>query len=183
MLYIFEVLESNYYKFGWTERPNAHARLQNGFWTNVHPEELCQKGDPENNPEQLGPHNLNLIFFFEGDSKLESVIQNLFPAYCGEFWRNKDLINMVDMLRLMTTEVSIPARPRFHSTENMEKLACCTGNWHVCFTCGQKFKRFDKLMQHKRDKHMAARFKCVCNEAFPRKGNLNRHILKCKKRA
>ena len=76
MLYMFEVFESTYFTFGWTERPNAHDRIQNGFWTNVHPEELCQKGDPENNPEQLGPRNLNLIFLFEGDSKLESVIEN-----------------------------------------------------------------------------------------------------------
>ena len=89
MLYIFEVLESNYFKFGWTERPNAYDRIQNGFWTNIHPEELCQKGDPENNREKLSPNNLHLIFLFEGDSKLESVITSLFPLERGEVWRKE----------------------------------------------------------------------------------------------
>ena len=135
MLYVFEVLESNYFKFGWTERPNACDRIQSGFWTNVHPEELCQKGDPEN-PAKLAPSNLNLMFLFEGDSKLESVIKSLFPAEPAEFWRKEDLIKMIDMLRLMTEEVSLPARPRFQNTDNLEKLACCTSVWHVCFKCG-----------------------------------------------
>ena len=91
MLYIFDVLESNYFKFGWTERPNAHDRIQNGFWTNIHPEALCQKGDPENNPEKFAPSNLNLTFLFQGDMKLESVIKSLFPPECGEFWKKEDL--------------------------------------------------------------------------------------------
>ena len=183
MLYIFEVLESNYFKFGWTERHNAYDRIQNGFWTNIHPEELCYKGDPER-PEKLAPSNLNIILLFEGGSNLESVIKSLFFPECGEFWRKEELINMVDMLLLMTEQVSLPTRPRFQNTVNLEKLACCTGHWHVCFKCGQKFKRFDKLMQHKRDKHEAARFKCICGKDFPRKGNLDRHVLNsCKKRA
>ena len=102
----------------------------------------------------------------------------------SEFWRKEELINMVDMLLLMTEQVSLPTRPRFQNTINLEKLACCTGHWHACFKCGQKFKRFDKLMQHKRDKHEAARFKCICGKDFPRKGNLDRHVLNsCKKRA
>ena len=122
MLYIFEGLRSNYFKFGWTERHNAYDRIQNGFFTNIHPEELCQKGNPER-PEKLAPSNLNLIFLFEGDSKLESVIKSLFPPDCGEFWRKEDLINMVDMLLLMTEQVSLPTRPRFQNTVNLEKLA------------------------------------------------------------
>ena len=91
---------------------------------------------------------------------------------------------MVDMLLLMTEQESLPTRPRFQNTVNLEKLACCTGHWHVCFKCGHKFKRFDKLMQHKRDKHEAARFKCICGKDFHRKGNSDRHVLNsCKKRA
>ena len=115
MLYIFEVLESNYFKFGWTERHNIYERVQNGFWTNIHPEELCQKGDPER-LEKLAPSNLNLMFLFEGDSELESVIKSLFPAECVEFWRKEDLIKMVDMLRLMTEQVSLPTRTRLQNT-------------------------------------------------------------------
>jgi len=146
MLYIFKVVDLPFFKFGFTDQTNPWNRIQKEFWTNIHPEALCQKGDPENNPEKLGPHNLNLIFLFERDNNLESVIKSLSPAYCEEFWRNKDLINMVDMLRLMTEQVALPTRPSFQNTENIEKLACCTGQWHVCFKCGQKFKRFDKLM-------------------------------------
>ena len=108
MLYIFEVLESNYFKFGRTERHNAYDRIQNGFWTNIHPEELCQKGDPER-PEKLAPSNLNLIFLFTANSKLENVMKSLFPPECGEFWRKEELINMVDMLLLMTEQVSLDA--------------------------------------------------------------------------
>ena len=113
MLYIFEVLESNYFKFGWTERQNAYDRIQNGFFTNIHPEELCQKGDPENSREKLSPNNLHLTFLFEGDSKLESVIKSLYPPECGEFWRKEGLNAMVEMLLLMTEQVSLPTRPRF----------------------------------------------------------------------
>ena len=78
MLYVFEVLESSYFKFGWTERQNPYDRINNGCWTNLHPDELCQKGNPEN-PEKLGPENLNLIFLFEGNKELETVVKSLFP--------------------------------------------------------------------------------------------------------
>ena len=83
MLYVFDVVNSHYFKFGWTERSNPYDRINNGFWTNIHPDELCQKGNPEN-PEKLSPENLNLIFLFEGDKKLETVVKSLFPPECGE---------------------------------------------------------------------------------------------------
>ena len=94
MLYVFEIRESPFFKFGWTERHNPYDRIRNGFWTNLHPDDLCQKGNPEN-AEKLGPENLNLIFLFEGDKKLETVIKSLFPPECGEFWRKEDLGNNV----------------------------------------------------------------------------------------
>ena len=132
MLYVFEVLESSYFKLGWTERHNPYDRINNGCWTNLHPDEWCQKGNLET-PEKLGPENLNLIFLFEGDKELETVIKSLFPAECGEFWRKEDLGRMIGMLIQMAAMVSIPPRPKFYKN-NVEKMACCTGTWIVCYT-------------------------------------------------
>ena len=84
------------------------------------------------------------------------------------------------MLRLMTIEFEIPTRPDFEETE-VDKLACCSGELNECWICGKKFKRFCKLLQHKRDVHESPRFRCVCGLSFPRKGNFDRHVLKsCK---
>ena len=179
MLYVYAVLESSYFKFGWTERHNPYDRINNGFWTNLHPDALCQKGNPEN-PEKLGPENLNLIFLFEGDNKLETVIKSLFPPDCGEFWRNEVLGRMIDMVKQMAVMVPIPPRPEFYKN-NVEKMACCTGTWILCNTCDMRFKKYDKFLQHKRDVHESAKFSCVCGKKFPRKGNLDRHVVKsCK---
>ena len=172
MLYIFKVVDSPFFKFGFTDQVNPWNRIQRGFWTNVHPPELCQKLDPD---------NFELIFIFEGDERLERVIQSLFPPYAGEFWKEDDLDEIVDMLKLITEEIRIPPRPCFQYTEHVEKLACCTGVLHVCWSCGKQFSRFCKLLQHKRDVHEAARFACICDTKFPRKGNLDRHVAKsCK---
>ena len=58
MLYIFKVVDSPFFKFGFTDQINPWSRIQKEFWTNVHPPELCQKFNPE---------NLKLIFLFEED--------------------------------------------------------------------------------------------------------------------
>ena len=172
MLYFFKVISSPFFKFGWTEKDNPWDRIQNGFWTNVHPPELCQKLDPD---------NLDLIFLFEEDRRLERSIQSLFPPYAGEFWKEEDLDDMVNMLRLTSQEIPIPSRPCFVYTDHVEKLACCTGVRHVCYICNKQFSRFCKLLQHKRDVHETAKYRCVCGQQFPRKGNLDRHVLKsCK---
>ena len=62
MLYFFKVLNSPFFKFGWTERKNPWRRIESGLWTNIHPNELCGK---------LSHENLDLIFLFEGDRKVE----------------------------------------------------------------------------------------------------------------
>ena len=126
MFYIFDVLESNYFKFAWTERPNAYDRIQSGFWTNVHPGELCQKGDAEN-PEKLAPSNLIFIFLFEGNIKLESAIKSVFPAERGEFWRKEDLIKMIVMLRLITENFS---DMYWSLVESVKKGNACSGQTH-----------------------------------------------------
>ena len=121
-----------------------------------------------------------MIHVFEGDEKLERAMQSIFPADTGEFWKADDLDDFVWLLKLITEEIPIPPRPCFRETD-VETLACCTGVWHVCWTCGKQFSRFCKLLQHKRDAHESARYKCVCGKEFPRKGNLDRHVQKsCK---
>jgi hypothetical protein len=175
MLYVFKVTDTAFFKFGWTEQRNPWDRIQNGMWTNSHPPELCQK---------LNPENLELIFLFEGDRRLERAIQSIFPPAHGEFWEDEDLDDIIQMLKLMAEEIPIPPRPCFHYTEHAEKLSCCTGILHTCYSCGMQFSRFCKLLQHKRDKHEVARYKCVCGKEFPRKGNLDRHVLKsCKRKS
>jgi len=142
MLYIFKVRDSSFFKLGWTAQANPWDRIQNGFWTNVHPPELCQK---------LNPDNFESIFVFEGDPRLERVMQSIFPPYAGEFWKEDDLDEMVYMLKLIAEEIPIPARPYFHFTGQVEKLACCSGTWHVCWSCGKAFTRFCRLLRHKRE--------------------------------
>ena len=94
--------------------------------------------------------------------------------------KKDDLQKIIKMLRLMTSELEIPIRPDFVETE-VDKLSCCSGELNECWICGKKFKRFCKLLQHKRDVHELARFRCICGKEFPRKGNLDRHVLKsCK---
>ena len=88
-------------------------------------------------------------------------MQNIFPPHTGDFWKDEDLDDFVWMLKLIADEILIPPRPCFIETDN-EKLACCTGVWHVCFACGKEFSRFCKLLQHKRDVHESAKFSCVC---------------------
>ena len=171
MLYIFKVV--GFFKFGYTNQINPWNRMQTGFWTNVHLKELCGKLDPE---------NFELIHLFEGDEKLERAMQSIFPSHCGEFWKADDLDDFVWMQKLIADQIPLPPRPCFIQTD-VEKLPCCTEVWHVCWTCGMQFKRFCKLLQHKRDVHESDRYKCLCGKEFPRKGNLDRHVLKsCKKR-
>jgi hypothetical protein len=172
MLYVFKVLNTPFFKFGWTEKEDPWDRIQTGFWTNVHPKELCGK---------LHPENLELIFLFEGDRRLELCMQSIFPPAHGEFWKDEDLDDMIQMLKLIAEELPVPSRPCFLYTQHAEKLSCCTGILHTCYSCGMQFSRFCKLLQHKRDKHEVAGYKCLCGKEFFRKGNLDRHVLKsCK---
>ena len=74
MLHIFKVVDLPFSKLGFTDQTNPWNRIQKGFWTNIHPPELCQK---------LNPDNFELIFLFEGDERLERVMQSIFPPYAG----------------------------------------------------------------------------------------------------
>ena len=143
MLYIFDVLGEDWIKIGFTAQLDPWIRIANGFWTNIHPVELCGK---------LGPENLNLIFLFEGNVKLEAVIKSLFPPVIGEFWYKDRLDEIVGMLRLMTEELKIPTRPLLLDISG-ERLPCCGGEIQQCSECGKTFKRQDKLARHKKEVH------------------------------
>ena len=93
MLYIFKVVDLSWFKFGFTDQKNPWNRIQTGFWTNVHPMELCGK---------LGAEQFQLIHLFEGDEKLERAIQSIFPPYVGKCWNDEDLNDFVWMLKLIT---------------------------------------------------------------------------------
>ena len=56
MIYVFEIIETNYFKLGYTKNENVYYRIKhNGFYTNEHPIEICNK---------LGPTNLKLLLIF-----------------------------------------------------------------------------------------------------------------------
>ena len=78
----------------------------------------------------LNPENLELMFLFEGDRRLELCMQSIFPPAHGEFWKDEDLDDMVSMLKLIVDERPVPSRPCFPYTEHVEKLACCTSILH-----------------------------------------------------
>ena len=152
MLYVFKVTGTAFFKLGWSEQGNPWDRIRNGFWTNSHPPELCQK---------LNPENLELIFLFEGDRRLELCMQSIFPPAHGEFWKDEDLDDMIQMLKLIAEEIPIPPRPCFPYTEHAEKLSCCTGILHTCFTCGMQISRLCKLSHHKEAVHEAPKYRCA----------------------
>ena len=158
MLYFFKIIDSPFFNFGSTEKEDPWDRIRNGFWTNSHPPELCQK---------LNPDSLKLIVLFKKSRRLERPMQSIFPPALGEYWKDEDLEDFVWLLKLISEEIPIPSRPCFHYTQHAEKLYCCTNILHTCFTCAMQFSRFCKLLQHKR-----------VVRKFPRKGNLDRHVLK-----
>ena len=58
MIYIFEIIGTSFIKLGYTRNNHVYHRIKNGFGTNKHPSELCDK---------LHPLNLKLTCVFEGD--------------------------------------------------------------------------------------------------------------------
>jgi len=106
MLYVFDVLRASggtdWIKIGFTSQSNPWIGISNGFWTNVHPPELCGC---------LSPDNLDLIFLFEADRAVEAVVRSLFPPDHGEFWHKGRQDEIVNMIKLMCHELPIPSRP------------------------------------------------------------------------
>ena len=167
MLYLFEVLGTDFIKFGWTKHANPWMRIQNGFWTNSHPIELCGK---------LAPENLNLVHVFDGGLKEEQIIQSIFPSYEFEFWKRTDLEKIVTFMRMMLEEKPLPVtRPIFQENVSNERLPCCGGIEHKCKICGKTFKRPHKLWEHQRDIHQRIKFKCKCGVEVCKK-HLSRHL-------
>ena len=88
MIYIYEIIGTDYFKLGFTKTENVYYRIKyNGFYTNKHPNELCNK---------LSPIDLKLLFVYQGSSHIENTIKRKFPPTCGEFYNNTylELIKM-----------------------------------------------------------------------------------------
>ena len=168
MLYVFDVLRASggtdWIKIGFTSQTNPWVRISNGFWTNVHPPELCGC---------LSPDNLDLIFLFQGDQAVEAVVHSLFPPDHGEFWKKDRQDEMIKMIRLMCHEIPIPPRPALLDVSG-ERLPCCGGETHECRICGKNFKRIHTLLEHQRDVHQRRRIRCACG-ADVTKRNINQH--------
>ena len=165
MLYVFDVRASRgWIKIGFTSQSNPWIRISNGFWTNVHPPELCGC---------LSPDNLDLIFLFEGDRAVEAVVHSLFPPDHGEFWHKGRQDEIVNMIKLMCHEIPIPHRPALLDLSG-ERLPCCGGEMHACRVCGKNFKRIHTLLEHQRDVHQRRRIRCACG-ADVTKRNINQH--------
>ena len=138
MLYGFYVVNSQYFKFGFTAQTNPWNRIQKGFWTNLHPMELRGK---------WGSQNLIVLHVFEGDTIWRNASRACSLLGVASFGTEHN-----SFVRLMTLDLEIPTRPDFEETD-VDKLACCSGEWHECWVCNTKFKRCGKLLQHKRDVH------------------------------
>ena len=165
MLYIFSV-DTEWIKFGYTGQPNPWMRIRNGFWTNCHPSQLCNR---------LGPESLELLYVFEGDRRVEAVMQSLFPPTEYEFWDRSRLEAMVEMLRLMAEEFPVPPRPPLLCISD-ERLPCCNGGReHACDMCGKTFKREHLMMEHKNDVHLKRKWRCACGVDVTRR-NIGRHM-------
>ena len=168
MLYVFDVLHASsgtrWIKIGFTSQTNPWMRISNGFWTNIHPPDLCGR---------LSPDNLDLIFLFEGDKAVEAVVHNLFPPDHGEFWHKDRQDEIVSMLQLMCHEIPIPPRPALLDLSG-ERLPCCGGDIHECRVCGRKFNRIHKLLEHQREVHEARKVKCACGADVTQR-NMKQH--------
>ena len=140
MIYIFRMQAEPWIKLGFTSNTNPWTRARNGFWTNSHPTELCNK---------LG--NLILIAAYVGEKALASQIKLYFPPDHGKFWRIHKMPDIVCYLNQMTSEIQDSWRP-IKSTQD-EKMPCCSGRSNVCYRCSRRFARFHQLLQHIRDMH------------------------------
>ena len=145
MIYIFEIIETNYFKLGFTKTENVYYRIKNnGFYTNKHPTEICNK---------LGHIHLKLLFVYQGDISIENYIKKKFPPICGEFYNNSNLDLINAELAKITEPGYIFDKPNddFFETVNFEKLPCCGGHELKCNLCDPPmcFPRLIKYQTHK----------------------------------
>ena len=168
MIYIFEVLGTDWIKLGYTANNNVYDRIKiNGFYTNKHPVEVCNK---------LGAKNLELLFVFQGEEYFEKTIKILYPSNVGEFYPKYMCNIFVNILKYLTEQA--PQNPRPHDSffeQPKEFLPCCGGQVFKCSICGKEFKREHKLYEHKREVHQKRnRVICDCGKEILQR-NLKRH--------
>ena len=154
VLYIFEVLGTDYVKMGFTSG-SPWGRIRDGFWKNVHPE------GPEGCCGKLAWDNLNLIALVPGDLADEASVKQAVPPEVGEFWPREQL----EVLRLAlkvqactrgcdndSWELPLPPKPVAPLLGcGEEKMVCCGGSLLPCYGCGQLFKLWIRLQTHKRE--------------------------------
>ena len=149
---MFFAVGAEWVKFGFTGQPNPWMRIRNGFCSNCHPSQLCNR---------LGPESLQLLHVFEGDRRVEATMQSLFPPAEYEFWDQSRLEAMLQMLRHMAEELPVPPRPPLLSISD-ERLPCCIGGReHACDMCNKTFKRAHLMMEHKNDVHLKRKWRCA----------------------
>ena len=163
MLYIFAA-GPDWVKMGYTGQSSAWYRVVNGFWTNDHPEQLCG---------QLGAEDLELLYVFEGDRKVEAALKSIHPPDHGKFYQRGRLEELVGLLRHLAESRPVPPRPCLIPTSD-ERLACCGGRDYPCPTCGKVFRRAHLMWEHRRDVHLKVRVRCRCGVSVTRR-NLGRH--------
>ena len=145
MIYIFEILGTEFIKLGYTKTENVYYRIhENGFYGNKHPFEICDK---------LSPQNLKLLHVYYGNIKVGTSIRRGCPSFCGEFCEKNMLSKLIDELdklrasevdELRTTKMDkLFDRPNddFFETENFVKQPCCGGKEFVCHLCNKSFPR------------------------------------------
>jgi uncharacterized C2H2 Zn-finger protein len=168
MLYIFKLRDVPYIKFGYTS-DSPWARVSNGFWSNLHPLQCCNR---------LSFSHLDLVALYTGSKAIESSIKETFPPVAGEFWGEDMLAPMMTLLDFLEHLLPLPPREWIEPARPEERLACCVGGTsYQCWRCEQVFKRSHHLWQHIKVKHTAGRDMVKCSKCSMEliKRNLKRH--------
>lgn len=135
----------------WLHR--IRIRIRDGFWTNCHPTQLCNR---------LGPESLTLIHMFAGDRRMEAAVHSLFPPVEYEFWDRSQLEQVLQMLRHMVEELPVPPRPPLFCISD-ERLPRCDGEReYACEICGEMFSRAHVILEHRSDVHLKRKWRCAC---------------------
>lgn len=167
MLYVFQISSTGFVKMGHT-LDDPWRRAATGFWSNIHPTELCHK---------LGWENLQLLALYDGSEAIEQAIKDAIPPTRGEFWPLGLLPALQRELGSRCSSLPLPPKPSQPPTvdRDVEKLSCCSGIIYTCSDCGHTFKRSHHLDQHHRAVHMKIKVPCTVCGMKVIKRNLKRH--------
>ena len=131
MLYIFEVLGTEYLKMGYTAIC-PWRRISWGFWELKHPRVCCGS---------LGWDDLQLLVLTYGRVEDEKYVPKQVPPECGEFWHRKDIEALCSAMESLVytkyvhgdNEWKLPLPPRPDApppgkrSHPFQKSPCCHG--------------------------------------------------------